>query len=306
MRKISFLFLSFFFFLAFHSIPSFAQQGTISVSPQLIQLDLNTDQPEAEYFYTNDTGQTIELSLTINDVKELEDRGIPDILSQQDSKNYKYGLASWAKFSSNNVVITPGETKKVTVYIEADRLSIGGHYASILAEVKQLDKQGPVKLRAILSSLLFVRQGGGNETEEARIYDLYSDSELLSFPKEFTFRLNNTGNVDLTPYGRLSVRDWMGREVAVGIVNEDSLITLPESIRRYTIPVKDQNEFKLPGLYKATLDAHYGKSKIKTAVSKTFISLGSIPPFIAILSITVLCVLVFALFKLRRGNNRAE
>lgn len=225
------------FLLTVYLIPirAFAEGNIITVTPQLIQLDLSESPPEAEYFYTNSTSQTIELTLSMQDVKELEDRGIPGLLEGNEAKNYKYGLSSWAKFSNNNIVIAPKETKKVTVFIDANRLSIGGHYASVLAEIKQIDKEGPVKLRAILTSLLFVRQGSGHETERAALLDLRPNAAYHEFPTAFGFKLNNMGNVDLTPRGRLTIEDPFGREIAVGIVNEDSLITLPESIRRYKL-----------------------------------------------------------------------
>ncbi len=287
----------------FHN-PVFAQdKNVITVSPQLIQLDLSKDKAEAEYFYTNQTDQTIELTLTMQDVKELEDRGIPGLLDAKESKNYKYGLSSWAKFSNNNIVVAPNETKKVTVYIDSSRLSIGGHYASVLAEIKQVDKQGPVKLRAILSSLLFVRQGSGNETEEARVYELKSTASLLSFPSSFTFRLNNTGNVDLTPHGRLSITDYFGKEVAFGIVNEDSLITLPESIRRYTIKIKKMGEFMFPGVYKAKLTTNYGKKKTEASAETTFVTTGSVPAWLFITIVITIVISAVGLFKLRRRNN---
>ena len=296
-----------FFFLNFN-FPSAVQsaENTISVSPQLIQLDISTDKSEAEYFYTNNTSQTIELTLTMNDVKELEDRGVPGLISPQESKNYKYGLSSWAKFSNNSIVIAPNETKKVIVFIDAQRLSIGGHYASVLAEVKQIDKKGPVKLRAILSSLLFVRQGNGSETEEAKVTDLKSEGSFLEFPYSFTFRLNNTGNVDLTPHGRLSIKDSFGREVAFGIVNEDSLIALPESIRKYTTKVKNKQAFVMPGLYTTTLTVKYGKKKLGTSLTTTFISTGSVPRPLFAIGIIVIVLLVAGLFKLRRSGNRSK
>ncbi len=301
--------LTLLFLATFYLLPTtvFAQnKNVITVTPQLIQLDLSESPPEAEYFYTNDTSQTIELTLSMQDVRELEDRGIPGLLEGNEAKNYKYGLSSWAKFSNNNIVIAPNETKKVTVFIDANRLSIGGHYASVLAEVKQLDKEGPVKLRAILSSLLFVRQGGGHETEQAALLDLRPNTAYHEFPTAFSFKLNNMGNVDLTPYGRLTVQDPFGREIAVGIVNEDSLITLPESIRRYTVNLPQKTGFSIPGIYTARLQINYGKKHIQTGLTTRFISLGGATlPFIGI-GLGILAIGGYALFKFSRRNHAIE
>ena len=300
MKHLLAIFLLSYFFLS--STTKILAQNVITVTPQLIQLDLAAEKPEAEYFYKNETNQTIELSLSIQDVKELEDRGVPGLVDPKESKNYKYGLASWAKFSTNSLVIMPGETKKVTVFIDSQRLSIGGHYASILAEVKQLDKEGPVKLRAILTSLLFVRQGGGHETESAIIYELKNTASFLEFPRLLSFRLNNTGNIDLTPYGRIDIVGPFGKEVGFGIINEDSLITLPESIRKYEVDIKTSG-FLLPGIYTAKLSTHYGKKNAKTELETQFLTLGSLPQPLALGFIIIIGIGVLSLFKLRRSNN---
>ncbi len=296
------------FLLTVYLIPirAFAEGNIITVTPQLIQLDLSESPPEAEYFYTNSTSQTIELTLSMQDVKELEDRGIPGLLEGNEAKNYKYGLSSWAKFSNNNIVIAPKETKKVTVFIDANRLSIGGHYASVLAEIKQIDKEGPVKLRAILTSLLFVRQGSGHETERAALLDLRPNAAYHEFPTAFGFKLNNMGNVDLTPRGRLTIEDPFGREIAVGIVNEDSLITLPESIRRYTVNLPQKTVFSIPGIYTARLQVNYGKKRIQTGLTTRFISLGGAALPILGIGLGLLIIGGFVLFKFSRRNNAVE
>ena len=253
----------------------FAQsKNIIIVSPQLIQLDLSHDKPEAEFTYTNETSQTIELTLSMQDVKELEDRGIPDILNLNDSKSYKYGLSSWASFSNKTLVIGPHESKKVTVFIDKTRLTLGGHYATVLAELHQLETSKKVKLRAILSSLIFVRSGSQYEQEIANIQSMEVSSKFFQFPTSVSFRLQNTGNVDLTPYGILTVTDSWGREVAREVVNENSLITLPDSVRKYTIPLFSPQGVIPPGTYKAQLVIHFGKKKVSRERNLSFFILG--------------------------------
>lgn len=252
------------------------------VSPQLIQLDLSKDPPEAEYTYTNNTSQTVELSLSMQDVKELEDRGIPGIIDPNVTKDYNYGLSNWARFSNNNLVILPGESKTVTVFIDKTRLTLGGHYGSVLAEIVQKDNQKTVKLRAIISTLLFVRSGSEYEQERANIVQISNDSELFSFPSTITFRLQNTGNVDLTPYGIISVTNPLGNEVARGIINEDSLITLPDSTRRYIVKINKYADIVLPGIYQTTVKLKYGKHKFALEESSYFFILGEVNKYLVI------------------------
>lgn len=298
---LSFLILTTSFFLL-TGITNAQSKSNITVSPQLIQLDLSTDPAEAEYTYTNNTGQTIELKFTMQDVKELEDRGIPGILDPNESRDYNFGLSSWARFSTNNLVLAPGESKSVTVFIDRKRLTLGGHYATVLAELQQKDEQKTVKLRAILSTLLFVRAGSEYEQEQANIVQISNNSGLFSFPSTVTFRLQNTGNVDLTPYGTVSITSPLGDEVARGIINEDSLITLPDSTRRYIVKINKYADVVLPGIYKTTVKLKYGKNKFTVEDSSYFFILGELNKYLAISGVVLVLLIssAFIIFRKKR------
>ncbi|MDO8269405.1 MAG: hypothetical protein Q7T54_01905 [Candidatus Levybacteria bacterium] len=283
---------------------TFAQsKNNITVSPQLIQLDLSKDPAEAEYTYTNNTNQTIELTLTMQDVKELEDRGIPGILDPNESRDYNFGLSNWARFSNNNLVIAPGESKTVKVFIDRKRLTLGGHYGTVLAELQQKDEQKTVKLRAILSTLLFVRAGSEYEQERANIVQISNNSGLFSFPTTVTFRLQNTGNVDLTPYGTVTITSPLGDEVARGIVNEDSLITLPDSTRRYIVKINKYADVVLPGIYKTTVKLKYGKNRFNLTDSSYFFILGELNKYVVIGTVSI-ALLTASAFILRRKRKK--
>lgn len=281
---------------------TFAQSNSnITVSPQLIQLDLSKDKPEAKYTYTNNSSQTIELQLSMQDVKELEDRGVPGLIDPNVTKDYNFGLSDWARFSNTDLVIAPGESKSVTVFIDKSRLTLGGHYGTILAELVQKDDQKAVKLRAILSTLLFVRSGSEYEQERANIVEINNNSTLFSFPKIVSFRLQNTGNVDLTPYGILTITSPFGHEVARGIINEDSLIALPDSTRRYIVKINRYADVLPPGIYKTNLEVRYGKNRFKLAESSYFFILSEN----LLLTLTVILILIGAgLFIVLRRRKR--
>lgn len=291
------------FYLLLATPVSAQSKNNITVSPQLIQLDLSQDPAEAEYTYTNNTDQTIELTLTMQDVKELEDRGIPGILDPNESRDYNFGLSNWARFSSNNLVVAPGESKSVTVFIDRKRLTLGGHYATVLAELQQKDEQKTVKLRAILSTLLFVRSGSEYEQERANIVQISNNSELFSFPSTVTFRFQNTGNVDLTPYGTISITSPLGDEVARGIINEDSLITLPDSTRRYIVKINKYADVVLPGIYKTTVKLKYGKNRFNLTDSSYFFILGELNKYVVIGMVSVI-LLTASAFILRRKRKK--
>jgi len=311
MKRLIFLLITLSIYLIFITGKVRAQnpKNTITVLPQLTQVDLSRDSSETQIFYTNNSSTPVELALSVQDVRELEDRNPVGILDPKEATNYKYSLSSWVYIDKQTLLLNPGETKPITVTITKDKLSPGGHYGSVLAEIKSVDtNKKTVKIKGVLASLLFVRASTGNEHEEAKIAFFGPSEPGLTIPDTFIFRFQNTGNVDLTPYGLVEVKDMRGRTVAKGVVNEDSLITLPEAIRKYTVTTKPLHTTIFPGKYTATLSLHFGKNgKILTA-SSSFLTLGDTQ----ILNWTIIIVvLVVSLFignlllrrKLRRHTS---
>ncbi len=274
-------------------------KNSIAVTPQLTQLDLTKDKAETQIYYTNNASVPVELSLHIEDVRELEDRSPVGILNPKEAENYKYSLSSWAFLSTQSLILKPGEKIPVTVTIQGDKLSPGGHYGTVLAEIRQsTNNKQDVQVRGVLASLLFVRASTGNQIEEAKISGFGPTNKGFTVPDEFSFRFQNTGNVDLTPYGLVVIKDSKGNLIAKGIVNEDSLITLPEAIRKYVVKVKPQQAVIMPGKYTALLQIHFGKSNKKAEIKSTFISAGN-ETFIGwLIGLLVVLILALGAFKL--------
>lgn len=264
--------------LLFTPSPTFAQTptNTLTVAPSIIRLDLATDKPEAELSYTNTSKQTIELTLSASDFTELEHGYKPAFLDEKNAENYKYSLSSWISFDKQTLVIEPNGTETVTVFINQERLTPGGHYGSILAQITNQDTTEAVQVQGALSSLLFVRTATGKEHEAGKIATFAPEKTLFAFPQSFVFRFQNTGDTDVIPYGIVQVHDMFGRVIAKGILNEGSLIALPESIRRFAIGIKPQG-FLLPSIYTAEFTGHFGKSNQKMETKLSFFSEGSIP-----------------------------
>lgn len=276
MRAISITVLSLLFLSAFFQLASAQSQRGITVTPSILRLDLSTEKNEAELFYKNTTKNQVELSFSAQDFTELEEGGRVKFLEEKDAKNYKYGLTSWISFERQSLTLSPNEQQTVKVFIDQDKLAPGGHYASILAEIKQKSEKGNVLLRGILSSLLFVRTATGKEIEEASISSFQEVRSFIELPKTFLVRFKNSGNVELVPYGVIEIFDPQGTLVAKGILNEGSLITLPESVRRYDSEIRAIESFIGPGFYTVNLSLTFGKDKMLSA-QKQFFTEGGIP-----------------------------
>src|SRR6266581_556752 len=167
---ILFSLISFIFNLI--TLPAFAQTGSISVSPSIVRLDLQQDKPEAEVTYTNHTNSPIELTFSARDFAPLEDGYKISFFEQPNPQNYKYSLSSWISFDKQTIDLNSGESGKLILLVDANKLTPGAHYASILADVQEKSSNAyadTVHIKTVLSSLLFIRTNTGREIEDGHI-----------------------------------------------------------------------------------------------------------------------------------------
>jgi hypothetical protein len=279
--------------------PVHAQTQTgITVTPSIMHVDLATDPPEYELSYFNNTKSDITLAFSAEDFTELEDSYKISFLTGQDAANYKYSLSSWISFETKSLELNPGEKKVVRVFIDKNRIPKGAHYASILAEIQQPEVNKQVAVKAILSSLLFVRASTGQEIEDGKISDFSALRDGIEYPNEYQVRFENNGNVYVTPYGTIQVLDPLGNLVARGPFNVDSLDSLPESIRNYQAKVVTYQKILLPGVYTAKVDLKFGKTNQTASSSVKFFSQGIFD--FGKIAIGLVIVLLAALFLRRK------
>ncbi len=274
--------------------------GGISVTPSILRIDLHEDSDTAEVIYTNSSKEAVSLHLQVKNFSALEDGWKVSFLPDNNSQNFQYSLSSWIKFENDTVLLAPHESKTVKIFIDKQNLPPGAHYASIQAVIQQDNTQGTLGLKGILSSLLFIRGATGQEIVSGTIQKLVLPTAHFSFPTNATFALNNTGNVESAPYGELRIATSSGKLVAKGVINTDSLITLPESVRSYTFPIQQLQHFIPPGVYHATLSIHLDKSDQQITASKTFFSLGGLSIQEALYATILSILLIFILIRLRR------
>lgn len=283
--------------------PAHAQtpQKGITVSPSIVHIDLSTDSPEYELTYANNTDAEINLMLSVQDFTELEDSYKISFLEGKDSANYKYSLSSWISFENKTIQLSPNEKKSVKVFIDKNRITKGGHYASVLAEILQPEIKNQVNVKAILSSLLFVRASTGQEIENGKISSFRPLRDGIDYPNSYILSFENNGNVHVIPYGLVEVFDPLGNLVAKGILNEGSLDALPESIRRYDTKITTYQKVLLPGIYTAKIQVHFGKTNQKLTATVKFFSQGMFD-FVKIgLGLIVILILIIYLKKRKRG-----
>lgn len=276
-----------------------AISGGISVTPSILRIDLAHDLDQQELIYTNKSTDSIALHLQVRNFTALEDGWKVQFLQNSDSSNFQYSLSSWIKFDNDTVLLAPNETKTVKIYIDKQNLPPGAHYASIQAVIEQTSKTGALGVQQALSSLLFVRGATGTQHPEGRIQSLVTNSAHFTFPSTAEFVFNNTGNVESAPYGELRITSRTNKLIGKGIVNTDSLLSLPESVRTYPIRIQQLQSFIFPGFYTATLSIHLDQDTSQITYTTSFFSLGSISIQEAIYGALFATLLLLSFVRLR-------
>lgn len=232
-------------------------KGGITISPALQEITLTPDKSELTFDFsvTNNTAEPVEFALSVADFGSLDESGgVLFVGDAEKSLNYKFGLASWVTLQKDRLVVDARKTEKVPITIlNKQSLTPGGHYAAVLVTPSNDSAGGDkkVQITQVASSLLFVKKLGGEIYKlDLKSFDFGSNIFALTNSVELDFQ--NRGNVHVVPRGIVTVTDPIGKTVRRGIVNTQSAIVLPESVRQIRSPLEPEGRAWIPGTYKAT------------------------------------------------------
>ncbi|MFA9262837.1 MAG: hypothetical protein ACEQSB_05845 [Undibacterium sp.] len=291
-------------FFSLLSLPMKALGAGFTVTPMLqeISLDENESSEVYEAEVTNETDAPATFEVSVIDFGSLDESGGVAFLGATGELERKYALASWMQPEASEITITPGESRSVKVRIEnRENLSPGGHYgALIFKNVGSARANTPsVAINQIFASLVLVKKTGG-AIYGLRLVSVDFPVRRFFFSTAFTPRFENNGNVHVTPRGEVRVIDPIGRLVYRGILNEGSVITLPETFREYPIKLFQLEKAFIPGAYTYEFDYRYdGKESVETWMSKRFI----FPPLALLGFGLIVIAAVFAFWRWRRSRE---
>lgn len=152
-------------------------------------------------------------------------------------------LARWIQFGSDSVSV-PAFSKGDVPFAIAIPGSIpaGGYYAAITVSQAPADvvaTNGAV-IEAKIASLLLLRVEGEID-ESLALLDFNADGKSLGEPpKSYRYRLQNQGNVHLTPAGSIIVKNWLGQTIQQFDANKNDGRTLPSSTRAFEISAQNE------------------------------------------------------------------
>lgn len=263
------------------AVASSVTASGITVSPAIINLDLQKDQSSNSFdiTLTNNTNRSITLTISSLDFKSLNDTGgITFIGSSVTESARKHALAAWIKTPTDPITIAANQAKKVAIVINnRSDLGPGGHYAAVLytiADVGNTNSAVKVNVNQVASTLVFVRKIDG------ALFGLHLNKFRVTFswfhlPRTIDLAFTNTGNIQTVPRGLITVTAPSGKEVSRAQINTDSTLVLPDTTRIYGTQLFRTGSAWLPGIYKVHVTYHSDDiAKIQTAdVNFTYVNL---------------------------------
>lgn len=269
-------------------IPSFASAATASKSSQAPVTDTSTlkispvrtdttisagTTVKVPVYITNLKSSPVLLQPIENDFISGDEHGTPAILLDANSYAPTHSLKRFM-VALPNVLVASNATQKVDVTITIPKAAqAGGYFGAIRFAPTSIDGSKSVSIGTSVASLILVtvpgpyveqmnltnfdvQQNGGTATN----FRTPNDLSLL-------LRFQNKGNVQLAPFGQVYIQKGKKVVYSYSFNNiEPKAQILPDSARRWTVPVKNLGKF---GKYTIGATFGYGTKGQSIDVSKT-------------------------------------
>jgi hypothetical protein len=283
-----------------------AQVGgnALRISPVRTDLTIEPGSARAvEVTVQNMSGASATLRPIVNDftVRPDNETGQPDIILDDKQASPQHGLKQYISPLAD-FTLGPNEQRNIKVIITIPKAAAGGGYYGAVRFQPASAGSSQVSLSGSVGSLILVRVPGDViEKVSLASFDVRQKGSVGSF---FTSsadlaavaRFKNEGNVQVQPFGKITLKNQSGKVVASYEVNntEPRGNVLPDSIRRF-----DTALTKAGSIGKFTLEGNfgYGSSGQLISTSKTFYV---IPAWLMITVAVVIILVILGVFVIPR------
>ncbi len=283
-------------FIPKHSSAQAMQPKGITVSPafQQVVLSAGEAQKNVHFSITNNKPQEQSLKITFSDFNTLnETGGLFFVGSSPTDLQKKYGLTKWISITPSVVTVRPGQTLSMDAVVQnLPSLSSGGHYGSLNitdANPELESASNNVALHPVASTLIFLTKSGG-DTHKLNLQSVSYSKNFFKLPNSVSLRFHNSGNTHLIPRGSVTITAPSGKVIKRGIINEESGLILPETYRRFGVPLYDTSGKSLSGNYTLTVSYRFdGYDKFRVYQKTINILSLYVVPIVAVIVLIVLC-----------------
>lgn len=276
-----------------------ANSGSIIVGPGKTELLLSPgDTYNMNVTAANASGMTKIIKFTTEDIGASNDPNVPlEFLGNQAGP---YSLKDFIKPEANQITLLTGQrvTMPITITIPKDTAP-GGLYGGVMVAAENLptttvtpagQATGQINIITRVAVLFFIRVKG-DVLESSYLKDFTTDKNFYEQgPVSFKITSENTGNVYLSPYGAIEVKDIFGRSIDQRDI--DPWFVLPKVDR--TREIKWNSNF-LFGKYTALLTLHRGYMNAKDVADTKSIDFWIIPWKIITVALIILILVIWLL-----------
>lgn len=286
------------------ALPQPTYNGLV-VSPALVQLGLSKGQSSTSFTteVTNDSSASVTIAVRVDDFTALDTSGTPQFLNNVARSASPHGLAHWMVPDINQFSLRPEQSKTVSITVaDVSSLAPGGHYGAVIfAIVPQAggSQQNVISANASVSTLVFLTTNNPG-TMAISLARPSISSLAFGLPIAVDVVFSNTGDVQTTPRGTVSLLDRNGTEVAQGIINTDSGLILPSTKRLYHVQLVSANRASWPGMYQVRVRYHYDGQTTDAVYTQGLVYIPA--PAIAVVGALVLLGAVLVLRRLLPGR----
>ena len=222
-----------------------SQVLALTISPVRIEISGNPGQTlNGELLLSNEQEGTRTFYSSSEKFEAAGETGAPTFVFTDE------GLATWIETISQ-VTLEPEEKKTIPFTIKIPQnADPGGHFAAIFwgTSPPKSEESGAVSVAAKVGVLVLLKVTGEIE-EGVGLLEFHTKDEQKFFdalPINFVFRFSNSGGDRVKPEGEITIKNMLGRVVAVLPANKTKGNVLPNSIRKFeTIWEKiDEDEAK--------------------------------------------------------------
>lgn len=265
---------------------------------------------------TNLSNAPITLKPIENDFVSGDERGTPALILDADKFAPTHSLKRFmTPLTDVTIPANKGKTIDVVITVPAGTQA-GGYFGAIRFAPTAPDGGGQVNLSGSVASLMLLTVPGDTvETLNLTEFKVIQDGKSGAYfqtPNDLnaTVRFQNTGNVQIGPFGKLSVKqgNTVVYETDFNTKDQRDMI-LPDSARRWDIPLKKIGSF---GNYTVSAVFTYGKKNQTIEVSQSF---WVVPQFVifatigAVLGLIALIVIIWLFLRnykrrVLRGSGR--
>lgn len=286
----------------------------LRVSPVRTDLEIQPGQTKTVTInVTNVTSVPATLQTIINDFTANKDEsGNPSILLDANQYASSHSLKRYAQ-PGGQFTLQPGQQKSVPIVITMPKnVAGGGYFGAVRFAPAGAQTKGPnqtVSLAGSVGSLILVKVPGDikeslniasfNSVQDNRVSSLFFNNKNVNA----VVRFQNTGNVQLQPFGKILLRSSNGKILYQANVNNTNPPgnVLPDSIRKFPVPLKNVGTF---GKFKIEGNFGYGTNGQLLSASSTFYVIPALYIWIAFGLVLLILFLIFILPKLIRSYNQ--